>query len=149
MSLQLTPPGSFPTDLGLLMLRLVAGGFLLPHGLGKLFGWFNGPGLAGFAAELRGYGLPAQAPLPAALAATQTLTGLLVVLGLFTSWAALAGAGFLAATALLNRANGWFWMRGGVEYPVLWAVTLLAVAALGAGHWSLDAVVLAHVGDAS
>ena len=27
--------------LGLLLLRLAAGGFLLPHGLGKLFGWFT------------------------------------------------------------------------------------------------------------
>ena len=49
-------PGT--TSAGLLVLRLAAGGFLLPHGLGKLLGWFGGPGIAGFAAELQHFGLP-------------------------------------------------------------------------------------------
>lgn len=136
------------TDLGVLLLRLVAGGFLLPHGLGKLFGWFGGPGLDGFAAELRDFGLPAPSPLPSLLAATQTLAGLCVVLGLFTPVAAALGAAFLAATAALNRGHGWFWMRGGMEYPLLWTVTLLATALLGAGQWSLDAMRVASAGAA-
>lgn len=135
-------------DLALLLLRLTAGGFLLPHGLGKLFGWFGGPGLAGFAAELRGLGLPAPAPLPLLLAAMQTLVGLCVVLGLFTPVASALGAGFLAATAALSRRHGWFWMRGGMEYPLLWTVTLLAVGLLGGGQWSLDAMRFAAAGAA-
>ncbi|MGO3128255.1 MAG: DoxX family protein [Luteimonas sp.] len=124
---------------GVLLLRIVAGGFLLPHGLGKLFGWFGGPGLPGFAAELSHFGLPAFAPLPLLLAALQTLAGLCVVLGLFTRAAAVLGAGFLAVTTLLNLKQGWFWMHGGVEYPLLWTMTLLAIALLGGGQWSLDA----------
>jgi len=79
-------------DLALLMLRVAAGGFLLPHALGKLFGWFGGPGLAGFATELRGFGLPAVAPLPLLLSLLQVLSGLAVLLGWQTRIAALAAA---------------------------------------------------------
>ena len=88
-------------DLALLMLRVAAGGFLLPHALGKLFGWFGGPGLAGFATELRGFGLPAVAPLPLLLSLLQVLSGLAVLLGWQTRIAALAAAAFIGFTALL------------------------------------------------
>jgi putative oxidoreductase len=126
-------------DIGRLLLRLSAGGFLLPHGLGKLLGWFGGPGLVGFAAELQHFGLPAAAPLPLLLAAVQTLAGALVAIGLFTRTAAVVAAGFLAVTVALNAGHGWFWMHSGIEYPLLWTLATLAVALLGAGRWSLDA----------
>ena len=99
-------------DLGLLVLRLGAGGFLLPHALGKLFGWFNGPGLSGFADELRGFGLPAPAPAPLLLAVLQVLCGVAVLLGWQTRMAASVAALFLATTAVLALPKGWFWMRG-------------------------------------
>ncbi|MGN6153687.1 MAG: DoxX family protein [Lysobacteraceae bacterium] len=126
-------------DLGLLLLRLVVGGFLLPHGLGKLFGWFGGPGLDGFAAELQGFGLPSAAPLPLLLAAVQTLAGLCVAIGLFARASALLAAGFLAATVALNLAHGWFWMHGGIEYPLMWTLAMAAIALLGPGAHAFDA----------
>lgn len=125
-------------DLALLMLRVVAGGFLLPHALGKLLGWWGGPGLAGFAAELRGFGLPAAAPLPLLLALTQVLSGLAVLLGWQTRIAALAAAAFIGFTVLLALPKGWFWMRGGTEYPLMWTAVLLALALTGPGAWALD-----------
>lgn len=125
-------------DLGLLLLRLVTGGFLLPHGLGKLLGWFGGPGLHGFAGELRAFGLPARTPVPMLLALVQTLIGLLLVLGLFTPCAAVVGAGFMAFTVAVNRRRGWFWMHGGVEYPLLWTLALLSLALTGGGTLALD-----------
>ncbi|MEG2804300.1 DoxX family protein [Stenotrophomonas sp.] len=127
--------GATGLDLALLLLRVAAGGFLLPHALGKLLGWFGGPGLAGFADELRGFGLPARAPLPLLLAGVQVLCGLAVLLG----WQARLGAGvaavFLLATALLALPKGWFWMRGGAEYSLFWVLTLCAVALAGPGRW--------------
>jgi putative oxidoreductase len=126
-------------DAGLLLLRLAAGGFLLPHGLGKLFGWFNGPGIPGFALELRAHGLPAAPPVPMLLASLQTLAGAFLVAGLWTRESALMAVGFLAATVVLNRGNGWYWMRGGIEYPLLWMLVAAAVAVLGPGQLSLDA----------
>lgn len=122
---------------GLALLRLAAGGFLLPHGLGKLFSGL-GPGLAGFRAELRGLGLPAAGPLPLLLALAQAGSGLFVLIGWQTRPAALFAAAFIATTVVLARGNGWYWMQRGVEYPLFWLLALLAVALLGPGAWSLD-----------
>jgi putative oxidoreductase len=129
-----TPAHAF----ALLLLRLTAGGFLLPHGLGKLFGWFGGPGLDGFAAELAQFGFPSIAPLPLLLALVQTLVGVLLVAGAFTRLAAAIGAVFLAATIQVAFPAGWFWMHRGMEFPVLWTSTLVVIALLGAGAWSVD-----------
>ncbi|WP_088100171.1 DoxX family membrane protein [Xanthomonas retroflexus] len=129
-------------DLALLILRVAAGGFLLPHALGKLFGWFNGPGLAGFAGELRGFGLPSSAPLPLLLALLQVVAGSAVILGWQARIAALVAAAFIAFTALLALRNGWFWMRGGAEYPLLWTLALLAIALAGPGAWAVDGLLL-------
>lgn len=126
-------------DLGLLLLRVAAGGFLLPHGLGKLFGAFGGPGLSGFATELQGFGLPSTAPIPLLLAAVQTVAGLLLTLGLYARISAVVAASFVAATVVLNLPHGWFWMHGGIEYPLMWSAALLSIALLGAGSYSLDA----------
>lgn len=125
---------------GRLLLRLVAGGWLLPHGLGKLFGWFGGPGLAGFASELGQFGLPYTHPWPGLIASLQTGVGLALVLGLRSRGSALIGVGFLLVTVVLNAGAGWFWMDGGIEFPLFWALILLACALLGPGQWSLDSV---------
>ncbi|GAB3093408.1 DoxX family protein [Lysobacter terrae] len=133
-------PNPPSVDIGLLLLRVTAGGFLLPHGLGKLFGWFGGPGLPGFANELHSFGLPSLTPLPLLLAAVQTLAGLCVAAGLFTRTSAVVASGFLATTVALNLSHGWFWMHGGIEYPLLWTLSMVSVALLGAGRHSLDAL---------
>ena len=125
-------------DQGLLGLRLAAGGFLLPPALGKLFGWFGGPGLNGFADERRGYGRPAPVPAPLLLAVVQVLCGLAVLLGWQTCAAACIGALFLATTAVLALPKGWFWMRGGIEYPLFWTMALLAIALAGPGALALQ-----------
>lgn len=130
--------GATGLDLGLLVLRLAAGGFLLPHALGKLFGWFGGPGLAGFADELRGFGLPAPAPAPLLLAVVQVLSGVAVLVGWQVRVAATVAALFLAFTAVLALPRGWFWMRGGIEYPLFWTLALCAIALAGPGALALQ-----------
>ena len=125
-------------DAALLLVRIAGGGLLLPHGLGKLFGWMGGPGLDGFAAELAGFGLPSTAPLPLLLALLQTLGGLAVLLGVGTRIAAVLTTGFIAVTAWIALGHGWFWMHGGVEYPAMWLLCLLALAFAGGGRWSID-----------
>ncbi|MBV6871744.1 DoxX family protein [Xanthomonas euvesicatoria] len=132
------PRGTAGLSSALLMLRIAGGGFLLPHGLGKLLGWFGGPGLTGFAAELQQFGLPSAAPLPLLLALMQTLSGLAVLLGMWTRASAALAALFIATTVLVAMPNGWFWMHGGMEYPLMWMVVLLSLAAAGGRDWSLD-----------
>ncbi|WP_372381687.1 DoxX family protein [Xanthomonas sp. NCPPB 1068] len=133
-----TPRSEAGSAAALLMLRIAGGGFLLPHGLGKLLGWFGGPGLGGFAAELQQFGLPSTTPLPLVLALVQTLSGLAVLLGLWTRMSAALAALFIATTVLVAMPKGWFWMHGGMEYPSMWLLVLLALVAAGAGPWSLD-----------
>ncbi|MCC4603599.1 DoxX family protein [Xanthomonas campestris pv. badrii] len=126
------------TAAALLLLRVAGGGFLLPHGLGKLLGWFGGPGVSGFAGELQQFGFPSSAPLPLLLALVQTLSGLAVLLGLWTRASAALAAAFIATTVLVAVPKGWFWMHGGMEYPSMWLLVLLALVAAGGGEWSLD-----------
>ena len=138
MSRSISGLNGYGADLGHLLLRLAVGGFLLPHGLGKLFGWFGGPGLPGFADELQAFGLPSFAPLPLLLAVVQTLAGFFVAIGLFTRISAVVASGFLAVTIVVNISHGWFWMHGGIEYPLLWTLSMLSIGLLGAGRHSLD-----------
>jgi putative oxidoreductase len=129
-------------DLGLLLLRLAAGGFLLPHGFGKLFGWFGGPGIAGFAAELQVFGLSgfATAPLPFLLALAQSGLGVLVLVGAWSRVSAWAAAAFLATTfaATVTASQTWFWMHHGGEYPLFWTLAMSALALTGPGRYSVD-----------
>ncbi|PKV12168.1 DoxX family protein [Xanthomonas prunicola] len=132
------PRGNAGLAAATLMLRIAGGGFLLPHGLGKLLGWFGGPGLAGFAAELQQFGFPSAQPLPLLLALVQTLSGLAVLLGLWTRVSAALAAVFIATTVVVAVPKGWFWMHGGMEYPLMWLLVLLGLVAAGGGAWSLD-----------
>ncbi|GAB2655342.1 DoxX family protein [Arenimonas aestuarii] len=125
-------------ELGKLLLRLVAGGFLLPHGLGKLTGWFGGPGLSGFVGELAHFGIPGGLAVAFLLALVQTMAGLFVLAGLATRVAAAVGAGFLLYTAWLAIPNGWYWMHQGTEFPLFWALALVSIALLGPGALSVD-----------
>ena len=42
-------------------------------------------------------------------------------------------------TVALNLSHGWFWMHGGIEYPLLWLLAHLSVALTGPGSLSMDA----------
>ena len=80
------------------------------------------------------------APLPLLLAGVQTLAGLFVAIGLATRMSAFVASAFLAFTVVLNLSHGWFWMHGGIEYPLLWTVSMASIALLGAGRLALDAM---------
>jgi putative oxidoreductase len=61
-------------------------------------------------------------------------TGVALVLGLCTRFAALGAAGALvvAVYALhMVKGFGWTWNTGGYEYPVFWAIVCIAVAMNG------------------
>lgn len=129
------------TDLGLLVLRLAVGGIFLVHGLQKLVGLWNGPGIDGFRGLLEQTGYE-QAGLLAVLGATgETAGGALLVLGLATP---LAGAAVLATII-----NAWcfrqaaepglqFFAPDGVEYETLLGLAAAAIILTGPGRIALD-----------
>ncbi len=115
------------------LLRVMAGGFLIIHGLPK-FG--NLAGVQGMVEGLGFFPGSVWAPL---LAATETIGGLLVAIGLFTRPAAFATMIVLLVTVYFHwifKAEGF----SGAEKSLLWSAIMFYFATHGAGRYSVDAV---------
>jgi putative oxidoreductase len=126
-------------DVGLLLLRLVVGLYLVGHGSQKLFGWFGGQGLAGTEAGMGRLGLrPARLwALNAGL--VETGGGLLLALGLLSPLGSLGiAAAMLVASLTVHWGRGLFNQTGGPELPVAYLAAALALALTGPGRYSLD-----------
>jgi putative oxidoreductase len=132
-------------DLGLLLLRLVVGAFLIAHALQKAFGLWGGPGFDGFAKSLTDMGFQHADILTYVAAGGQLAAGVLLVLGLFTPVAA-AGAlaylvtGILAeAMAAHEEARLQSFLTDGHEYKVILVCVVAAIILIGPGRYGLDA----------
>ena len=120
-------------------LRLVAGAFLMPHGYPKLFGT---PGLAGAAKAMAAHGLEPALLFAGLIGAVEFFGGLLMAVGLFTRVAATAIAiemAYIGFFVLWDK--GFFWLKGGFEYALMWCAVALLVALRGGGRYSLDRLV--------
>jgi putative oxidoreductase len=127
---------------GLLILRLVLGLTMAAHGAQKVLGWFDGPGLAGFATRLEQVGVRPGRTWAIVSGGVELGGGLLVAVGLLTPVAALFLAGnLLVAILTMHLAKG-FWSRnGGYEFPLALMGGLVALSLVGPGRASLDAVI--------
>lgn len=145
-------------DLGLLVLRVAVGGIGVVHGTQKLFGWWNGPHLSGFRDFLInqqntniGFNHDAARPLAIIGALSESVGGLLLILGLATPIAgsALLGTWIIAAAYKATLSGGvWFFASdpvrdgrpqyGGIEYELLLCAAAAAVILTGPGRISLD-----------
>ena len=107
-----------------MLLRLVVGGMLIPHGIGKFLN---------MAKETEVFGQVFKLNPPAtwviAIALFQIVAGALIVANRFTRLAALSVVVFMISTIFVaNLGNGWFWHMKGIEYAVMWAMLALIVA---------------------
>ena len=118
--------------------RIVAGIFLIPHGMWKLFGLTGGTKeqMIGFFSAI---GLEPAVLLVNVVGVVEFFGGILIALGLFTRPAA-ALATITTATAALyfHLPLGFYVESGGVEFSGLWAVVLFMIAIHGGGRISLD-----------
>ena len=127
------------SGLGYPLIRFFTGLILMPHGAGKLFGWFGGRGIEGTAAGLAKLGLEPALPLAYVLGSTEFFGGLLVAIGLLTRPAAIGIVTIMAvAISEVHFANGFFWGDRGFEYPLLWGIVALAIVFRGGGALSVD-----------
>jgi putative oxidoreductase len=127
---------------GLLLLRIVVGLTLAAHGSQKLFGAFGGPGLHGARDYLGGLGYRAPLAMAFVAGACEIGSGLMLASGLLTPVAALTIAVLMVnAIGAELWPNGFFVRFGGVEYALLLWTVAVAVAATGAGRFSLDAAI--------
>jgi len=113
---------------GLNIPRLILGGFMFPHVAGKFAAGGLSAATVGFFAKA-GFHPP---ELWVYIAATaETLTGIALILGICTRYAALGAAAVLAIAVYslqVVKGFGWTWNTGGYEYPVFWGIACLVVA---------------------
>jgi putative oxidoreductase len=124
---------------GLLLLRVVVGLTMAAHGSQKLFGWFDGPRLAGVKAMLGNFGFRLPALMALALGLTEFGGGTLFALGFLTPLAALGiVVVMLNAVALVHFKNGFWAGKGGYEFNLVLLTVAVAVSATGPGRFSID-----------
>ena len=133
---------------GLLILRVFIGLVFAAHGAQKLFGWFGGRGLVGFAGWLHSLGLrPAR--LWAWIAAlVETVSGLLLCLGVLTPVVAgLLVCDLLMAIAKVHWRNGFWNSKQGYEFPSTLIAALFALVLIGPGAIALGPQTVAGFGE--
>ena len=127
------------SGLGYPLIRFITGLILMPHGAGKLFGWFGGRGIEGTAAGFAKMGLEPALPLATVVGVTEFFGGLLVAIGLLTRPAAIGIVAIMAVAVFqVHLKNGFFWFNGGYEYPLLWGIIGIAILFRGGGALSVD-----------
>jgi putative oxidoreductase len=126
-------------DTGLLIVRLVVGLTLAGHGVQKLFGWFEGPGLSGTATRFEGKGYQPGRWFAAAAALAEAIGGLLLAIGLLMPLTTAVVIADMVAAALSTHATNGFWLtKGGYEYTLVLGGVAAGLAFTGAGGYSVD-----------
>jgi putative oxidoreductase len=127
-----------------MLLRVVVGLTLVPHGLRTAFGLFPSTGgqshnLTDFVNELdRGGYRPGKFWAPVILL-TQLVAGPMLALGLFTRLAACPIVVFLIVTDYERwRVGRFFWNMMGLEFTLLWTVAAFYFLVRGGGPISVD-----------
>lgn len=117
-----------------LVLRVAVGAVFAMHGWQKLQGGV--PATAGFLTML---GFPAPELFAVLLIAGELVGGILLILGLYTHWAAKVAA-FIAAVAFatVHAKNGFFMSAGGYEYIIVLFAAAFSLMITGPGKYSLD-----------
>jgi putative oxidoreductase len=127
------------SDLGLLILRIVIGLTLAGHGAQKLFGWWGGPGIAGWIESMRKLRMRPPVLFAWLAALSEFGGGLLVALGLLSPLGncLIAGA-MVVAIATVHLSRGFWVSKGGYEFNLLIIAAVLMLALVGPGAYSVD-----------
>ena len=108
------------------ILRIIAGLLFVAHGGQKVFGWFGGqPVPLGSLFGLAGI--------------IEIVLGLLLTIGLFTSFAAFIASGQMAVAYFIGHFPKSFWpLENDGEPAVLFCFIFLYLETQGSGIWSVD-----------
>jgi putative oxidoreductase len=135
---KLEPFYAWTRDLAWPLIRVAVGGTLLVHGMGKVL---NQDVMAFAARSMAGRGLEPSVPFAYVIYFNETAGAVLIMLGLFTRFAAASiSIELFLITFLAHFGNGYGWTnpRGGWEFPLMWGAIFLAIALRGGGPYSLD-----------
>ncbi|MFJ6851836.1 DoxX family protein [Streptomyces sp. NPDC091271] len=125
-------------DIGLLILRLLAGLLVAGHGVQKVSVRLGGNGLAGGAEEFREDGFRGGAMTALAAGGTQIGAGLLLASGALTPLAAAGVVGVMTVALTVKLPHGLWVQNDGYEYPLVLVAVPAALALTGPGRWSVD-----------
>ncbi|MGX9806367.1 DoxX family protein [Exiguobacterium acetylicum] len=129
-------------DTGLLIIRLIIGLTFAAHGTQKLFGWFGGHGIAGTGGWFESIGMKPGKALAITAGLAELIGGLLFAGGAFLWIAAILIIGsMLVAIVKVHGTNGYWVTQNGYEYNMALIVIALGVAMIGAGDYSLAALI--------
>ena len=134
MNLFSTTPTQRQLGVALLILRVALGAVCIVHGGQKLF--MMGP--SGTGGMLMQMGVPGAGVIGPILSVVEPLAGMGVLLGLLTRLAGLAIACDMLGAILTFHIHHGFFVPMGIEFVMMNCATGLALAALGAGPFSID-----------
>ena len=127
-------------DMGLLVARLVFGITMSAHGAQKLFGWFGGYGISGTGQFFESIGFRPGRVLAVAAGLGEVAGGLLVALGFLGPVGPALMLSVMIVASSLHWKNGWLSTSNGIELPLLYSASAVALAFVGYGAYSLDDV---------
>jgi putative oxidoreductase len=127
--------------LGLLIIRLVVGLSFAAHGTQKVFGWFGGYGPKGTGGFFDSIGIKPGVLMAVLAGLSELAGGLLFAAGLWTPLgAALIALTMLVAIVKVHGKNGFWATSNGYEYNLTLIAIAIGVALIGAGEYSIDAL---------
>jgi len=129
---------AFPksTNAALFVIRTMLAVVFIFHGAQKLFGVFDGPGIAGMAGFNESLGIPLPTLSAYMAGSAEFFGGIVLLLGTGTRVAAIPMI-FTMLVASFMANSGFDIQKGGMEYSLTLAAILLALAIGGPGEWTI------------
>lgn len=136
---QLAPVYALAAPLGYAFMRVVMGLMFLPSGIDKMFLGGNERIAAG---NLKALGLADAIAWSWAVAGTEFFGAVLIILGLFTRFAAFALVCMLSVITFgIQIKSGFLWAPRGFEVGLVMMLMFIAICFGGGGRYSLDRVI--------
>ena len=118
------------------MIRLAVGIMMIPHGYAKLF---NEGGIERTAKFFSSIGIEPSIFFAWYVGIVEFAGGICVMLGFLTRIFSIQLIGVLfVATFFVHFQNGFLWVKGGYEYPLMWMLIMIAITFKGGGKLSID-----------
>lgn len=124
-------------DFGILVIRLMLGVVFVFHGSQKLFAFFDGPGLAGFAQYIESINLPYPAYGAVLAGAAEFLGGLALITGFGMRTMTVPMIFAMGVASWYVHGHTFSIQNNGMEYPLTLGVLLFGLACTGPGKFSL------------
>jgi len=118
------------------MIRLAVGIMKIPHGYAKLF---NEGGIERTAKFFSSIGIEPSIFFAWYVGIIEFAGGICVAIGLLTRIFSAQLIGILfVATFFVHFQNGFLWIKGGYEYPLMWMIIMIAITIRGGSNLSID-----------